>query len=311
MDRKVIVFRVGAAALAGGCVVLLHQLSLERSRVRALQDQVVQLEQRLESAVAHEKSSTEAASETPSATPEDVFADAKPGQGAPANVATEAKGSARHWVYLRNPEFRDAVLTRLKLKFRKSHADVSAWLGLSRTETEALIDLLAEQEVRSLASHALQPGKDRRAEKQREEDEIAQLLGYQNYQEWKQYGNAFFGRELVKQLNTRLPQDYLVAEKDIKVIAIAMTEAHDMAVAEARRARAARLAEGSASVSQVILESAMEMTHRADELAVLAAAPHLSAQQLEALTDMLNGQRMGREAAQQMERIRASSSDSR
>lgn len=211
MTRVNLVLAGIAMVFAVGCLVLLRQLSTERSRAHSLEAQVARLHLELvrpqpaapnnETAPAIEPPAqpgvTQAVS-TRSTTPA-----AKP---VPTQDSIERERQRR---ILADPAYRAAALTEQRREMQSRYPGLASELGLSKEEADRFFNLLAEQSLQeSESAWKKQPGEDpqqqRRALAERQEQERRQFLGEQRFQAWTEYVNSSSARALVGELRTQL-----------------------------------------------------------------------------------------------------------
>lgn len=107
---------------------------------------------------------------------------------------------------------RNYMKSRTKAAMRRLHADVGSALGLSDEQANELMDLLAEQQTRMTdrlrASAEGQPPKplDIRDVQQKNNAEIAALIGQDKMDEWNAYQQSLPDRSQVNMVNQQLTE---------------------------------------------------------------------------------------------------------
>lgn len=119
---------------------------------------------------------------------------------------------------LQDPEYRELMRAQHKYAMQQQYSDLETMLGLTKEESERLLDVLAEQSLRSMEERPMLPNFDgtppteaeiqerRRAfeeQRRKNEAEIAAVLG-PKYNEWEQYQQAGWARSQVAQLRQSL-----------------------------------------------------------------------------------------------------------
>jgi hypothetical protein len=122
----------------------------------------------------------------------------------------------RQQILLRDPAYRAAMLAQRKSSMRMMNQDVGRAIGLSEEQSEKLLDLLAEQQMRATElsmddwDRQLDPAAvaDRTRKYQelsnQQAQELKALLGDTGYQDYQQYQATLGARQQVNQLNVAL-----------------------------------------------------------------------------------------------------------
>jgi hypothetical protein len=243
MSKWAIALTVATLACGSASAYLWQELRHEREQTAALQTQIVDLK-RAVSAPTH--------ATRPSFTPQPVeatppsltveHAPAKP-KAAAARLATSpapmftangvAMGGGRmdpqmrrriqesheqQARMLKDPDYRELMHSQQKMSMQRMYGDLEPLMGLSKEESERLLDILADQAIRVMEQPPMLPPTDgeppdqnavleqqRRFQEQRRvtEAEIAAALG-PKYNQWQEYQNNGWARSQVMQLRQTL-----------------------------------------------------------------------------------------------------------
>jgi hypothetical protein len=135
-----------------------------------------------------------------------VFAAAELGDG---NAPRAVFGPARRPPFMESPAARNFMKTRVKSSLRRTYEDAGTALGLSAEKTSQLIDLLADQQTRGFGGEAPE-GKTMqqvvREQQQKNEAEIAALVGPDKVDEWAAYQKSLPDRMQLSQVRDQLDQ---------------------------------------------------------------------------------------------------------
>jgi outer membrane murein-binding lipoprotein Lpp len=205
---------VGAAAIfAVGCLLLLGDLSTERSRVRALESQVAQLQRDVERPRPAVASNETASANEPPAKIVATQPAVTPSATAASKPSTAKKTAEREREQQRrilsDPTYRAVAVAEHRRAVHAQYLQLASELGLSKEEADRFLDLLAEQSLReSESAMKEQDGEDMqkrcRALAEQQAKERRQLLGEQRFQAWTEYVNSAGARALVSELRTQL-----------------------------------------------------------------------------------------------------------
>ncbi|MGH8177207.1 MAG: hypothetical protein ACREV5_13185 [Steroidobacter sp.] len=123
------------------------------------------------------------------------------------------ENAERQRALLRDPDYRDAMLSQHKMMLSNEYSDLAAELQLAPEDADRLVTLLAEQQLRSMENQdamffdgptdpaAVQRMQSKaRVQQQKNEAEIAAVLGDEKTRAWKEYQSSMGVRHQVTQL---------------------------------------------------------------------------------------------------------------
>jgi hypothetical protein len=242
MNKAVIALTVATVASASASTYLWRELGSEREQSAALQTRVAELERErarpASAALQPERAPTQPATEevaaaAPSSPAKPAAAQASVLQSMPnaGFVATQSFGPAdpnmrrrmmeaqeQQARMLKDPEYRELMRAQQKLGMMRMYGDLEPMLGLTKEESERLLDVLAEQSIRAMEQRpgfgpldGTQPSEAELRERQRafeeqhrrNEQEIAAVLG-SRYSDWQEYQKNSWSRSQVTQLRQTL-----------------------------------------------------------------------------------------------------------
>jgi hypothetical protein len=205
------------------------------------------------------------------------------------------------------PEESVVVLSEHKLSIQRMFPDLASALDLKQDDADALLNLLAEHELRSSENPPFVPEGELEwnvnnkpdwvyeveAEQRRRDQEIAALLGAEKFREWQTYVENAGAAMLVRQLRAVLDGgSNSLYEYQIPFLTTAIAEAQQRYGLESRHHLSPLPTEASggpaartAEISRMIEQAEAYNRYLAD-----AAAPYLSEEQFGALENMLNQQ---------------------
>jgi|SRR6185503_9019289 len=237
MTKTNIVLAAAAAVLAAGSLVLFKDNGGQRSRVRALEAQVAQLQRELTAA----KTAPQPVKPDPVAPtnerPAQVAASPAARPSPPA-VAKPAADANREWrAVLADPAYRRVRLAEARLQQQRVYAQVVAEMGLSADETAGFLDLLAEQSVREYERAAKQSpqnwGRGKQELDAQAEKERRAFLGEERFRTWTEYVKSTQARALVSELRTQLATtNSPLREEQVKPFVKALAAEHERHAAE-------------------------------------------------------------------------------
>jgi hypothetical protein len=234
---------------------LVRQLHAERENAQALQARVTELEKRSPPQTA--EATFVAVPTQPMASPFSVGGQSAPAQPAPArgNAVSTATASfpsnapvpdqqqmreqlaasiERQRTLLRDPDYREAMLTQQKMMLMRSNPDIAQDLNLTDDQADRLFGTMAEQSVRAMDNMNMweeQPDPSKVQEMQRKameqqranEAELKGVLGEAKYREWQEYqalaGVRWESQRLRTSLaNAGVPLDESLAKPLMKVL---------------------------------------------------------------------------------------------
>lgn len=233
MNKPTLILLISTLALGTAAAYLRGQLQTERERTAQLADRIAQLERTASASIEHETAVTAApVQDTPPEMPRTVATTApridpvtanglslatadKPGRDRMRQV--RARMMQRERELMNDPEYREAMRTQQRMGLTQMHPDLAAELGVSPQEANRLLDLLAEQQLRSMQDsrwfdpetrsdpNAMSEFQRKMEERQRtDRAEIAQLLGNEVLTRWDDYQNTQSSRFRVRQLSSAL-----------------------------------------------------------------------------------------------------------
>jgi len=139
---------------------------------------------------------------------------------------------------LDDPDYRELMREQNKLSMSRFYSDLGPMLGLTQDESERLLDVLAEQQLRNMEQRPVMMGMDgtppdpntlreqqlRFEEMRRKNDaELAQVLGAAKFAEWQDYQNNQWSRSQVMRLREGLAlSDEPLRQDQVKPLVQAM-----------------------------------------------------------------------------------------
>jgi hypothetical protein len=238
MNKLVLILLTTAIAFGATTLHLVRELRAERNSTQRLTARIAELEQATEAAstlpspslpepLPERATENPAATPSPAATPTPQLA-AMAAVGAislsPENQPSGAdrirmmqEHAARERALLRDPDYREAMLTQHRAMVASSYPDLAKELDLSPDEAERLMTLLADQQLRaqenqnvSLVGGPLDPAAVQEMQRAAQawqhtvDQEIAGLLGDDKHRAWKEYLSTLGVRYQVKELRDNL-----------------------------------------------------------------------------------------------------------
>lgn len=312
---------LGIAAIAGiVSVSLWRELQTERRMVEELRAQLADA-----SAAAARPDTHPAASPQPPPAEAGRIdaADPRPAAPAPAEPAAvpalaqqTSSLQSQERALLDDPAYRKARLSLLKLNMLRQYPGLAEELGLSDAEADALITVLAENQLERSALVipeeayvAGQPSPRLRAAEEsdaRMEARIATVLGTARYGQWEDYRNTRHERRRVASLSATLVQagaQPLSASQTRALTAVMQTE-----LKLRNQDSWARMSGGAGLEEQRLSrQNALEVQSESDRRILAAAAPLLSAAQLSALRAQFEQEDTMRRTAFRLQSARAAS----
>lgn len=310
-----------AIAAVGEGLIALHlvrQLLAERESAQTLQARVVELERRVPQRAA---GATFVAIPTPTTSPFAVVDQSAPAQPTPViNGQTitaspdqqqmreqMAASMERQRTLLKDPEYREAMLTQQKMMLMRTSPEVAKDLNLTPDQLDRLFGILAKQSLGEMDAVSLweersDPAKlqelQRKAlEQQRaNEAELKSALGEAKYREWQEYQAAAGVRYEVQRLRGALasagvPLDENLAKPLMKVLQgqqQKVMEQYAAAAGSPVAARAGFIAESGSDMSADSIrfaEQSLESQARNQEKQREALARVLTPEQLKVIED--------------------------
>jgi hypothetical protein len=261
MKTPLLVLAVTTGGLAIAAGYLVHQVGVERDRVRAetlakerLEARVKELEQvraMLEMQIpepAVEVSATKAPSGnnllsalTRSSSGKAAPVNASPEAAERANASAQTRsfnfGRHREWMrsQLQNPQSRAALHGQHKAGTRMSFADLGEELGLAAEQEDKLFDLLADQQLRTMEAtmdSSGDPTATQAAFKQVQSETDAELmafLGPERYQQFKDYQETLPERMELREFRGLLDADNALRDEQARQLMQIMREERERA----------------------------------------------------------------------------------
>jgi hypothetical protein len=242
MSKPIIALTIATLTCASASGYLWQEVREEREQSASLQQRITQLEDSL--ATASRNASPEPAPIAPAVKPADLPAEpsSPPTQPPSATLAAIAspgpvinavpmrgnpmdpemrrrfrEGREQQLRMLKDPEYRDLMRAQQKISMGRMYSDLEPLLGLTEDESDRLLDVLAEQQLRTMEQQpsmgfageqmdhaAIQKQQKKYEELRRQNDaEVAQLLG-PKFDEWKAYQTNGWSRSQVMRLRQTL-----------------------------------------------------------------------------------------------------------
>lgn len=122
------------------------------------------------------------------------------------------ESAERQRALMRDPEYRDAMLSQHKMMLSSSYPDLAAELQLTPEDADRFMALLADQQLRSMdqdpvifdgppdAAVAQEMQRKAQERQQNNEAEVAALLGHEKTRAWKDYQSTMGVRHQVMQM---------------------------------------------------------------------------------------------------------------
>lgn len=241
MTKANIVLAAAAVVFAAGCFVLFKDLNAERNRVSALEAQVASLQRDVKAAAVTPDTASAPTSEplAQAATVKPAVAAQTPSSRTPAAAKPAEAEDNKQWrAVLADPEYRKARLAEHRLRMQRGYPEIVAALGLSESEAERFLDLLAQQSLRdNELAIAKQPDQDpmrRRRELHAQAEKVRQaFLGEERFRTWVEYVNSAGARGFVSELRTELATTSSpLREEQVKPLIKALAAEHQRHEAE-------------------------------------------------------------------------------
>jgi hypothetical protein len=344
MSKSVIVLVVATLACGSASAYLWRELRAEREETEALLARVAELEKAPLSSPAVVKPRPVEIAPAPVAPPEPEnkpHSSAKPGLAAVANPAPSAtiafagpnirngrmdpemqrrmqENFERQRAMLQDPEYRQLMRDQQKIGMRRMYGDMETMLGLSKEEADRVMDVLAEQQVRSMeqrpffAMDGTQPDQAAIREQQRvfeetrrkNEAELATALG-PKYGEWQEYQQNMWSRSQVMRLKETLAaSDEPLRQDQIKPLVQAL--AREQQQMQMSSMRGQQYGTKPSPENQLRMqEEWLERTAQSHERVRNAVSSLLSPAQMQQLQEQQEQERKMQEINLRMQRARA------
>jgi hypothetical protein len=172
----------------------------------------------------------------------------------PANVDKDERvrmmraSMERQRALLRDPEYREAMRLQQKAMLPTMYPDLAAELELSAEQTDALMSLLADQQVRAMeherpffegqpdAATLQELARNQQEQQAAMDNEVRDLLGENTWREWSEYKATMGVRHEVSQMRTTLALNGAPLEdSQVKPLQRALLEAQQRQIQEWNR----------------------------------------------------------------------------
>lgn len=208
---------IAAAAFGASTVYLARQLAAERARA----DQVLAESRELQARVAELETVRAMLAARPvnpgpgvpgeQGLPPLADVALAPGEGPAVEMDAASSTQVRRATEVPRPEqtaaFRRMMRGQLRAQNRQIYADLGPQLGLTREDTNKLIDLLTDQQVGLMSGGLRNPGSgpvDATDLARRQMDEVAALIGYDKVEQFKAYQASLPARQEVATIARQL-----------------------------------------------------------------------------------------------------------
>jgi polyhydroxyalkanoate synthesis regulator phasin len=239
MTKTNIVLATSAVVFGAGCFVLFKEGGTQRSRVRALEAQVADLQREMMTIASASQSVT--SDTTSTSEPSAQAAALQMSQPSAPTVAKPVTATNSEWrAVLADPAYRRARLAEARLQLQRGYPQLVAELGLSADEAERFLDLLSEQSLReNERAMKKQSGQDpmqwRRELYAQAEKERRAFLGEERFATWTAYVNSTSARGFVNDLRTQLATTTSpLHEEQVKPLVKALATEHERHAVERR-----------------------------------------------------------------------------
>jgi hypothetical protein len=225
----------------------------------------------------------------------------------------------RQRAMLKDPEYRELMRDQQKMGMRRMYGDMETMLDLSKEEAERVMDVLAEQQVRSMEQRphfgmdGTQPDQAAIREQQRvfeetrrkNETELAAALG-SKYGEWQEYQQSMWSRSQVMRLKETLAgSDEPLRQDQVKPLVQAL--AREQQQMQTNGMRGGQYARGPSTPENQLRmqEEWLERTAQSHERVRNAVSNLLTPSQLQQLQEQQEQERKMQELNLRMQRARA------
>lgn len=312
MKQTVLLLGTATLALAGTSAYFWQEMREERSRNEVAQARVAELESQLQ-LPRPMLEPPPAVAQLPAATPAPPKAPPPPASRVEATPSTtigrmdpsEYFARERERM-LQDPEYRALRREQQKMGMMRMYSDLGTALNLPQEEVDKLLDLLAEQQLQSMANAPpFRPGIDSNSQpspewfrkmeesQRKKEADIKALLGDAKYQEWQDYQQSMGARMQVRNLRSMLegsPEPLREDQYQPLVTAIADEQRRFGTETRSDAFRTRPAAPMTHADQLAMMEQSLERTADHNQRMRDAAAPYLSTAQLERFDKMLSQQ---------------------
>ena len=210
---------------------------------------------------------------------------------------------------MKDPEYREAMRSQQRMSMNSRYPDLGEALRLPPEEVDKLLDLLTDQEIANMSrpspfadgqpvdSNSMRQWREKIQQEQREQDAaLANVLGANGLQEWKNYQQTLGARMEVKQLRTIMDgsSDPLRPDQVQSLVdAIAAEQRRPMEALRSAPGSGGNATSGPATGGwgpitrenqTAMMEQSLRMTEERNQRIQDAVAPYLSSRQLEQFT---------------------------
>jgi hypothetical protein len=216
---------------------------------------------------------------------------------------------------LKDPQYRAAMLVQQRTGIAQYYKDVGIELGLGAEKTDALLDLLAEQQVRRMEQPPLayEPGQapeigeaqrsqERfQAMQQRNQEELGALLGADKAQAFKDYQSNAGARQMVHGMRDTLASQGMPLDDDtVRSMVQAVGESQRRMRDEVQPTATAFSPTAGPRESVEMMQRQMDHIAENQKRTLEAMSPSLTATQRRVVEQQQSAQRMRQEAQLQM-----------
>lgn len=289
MTKLTLALALTTVVFAGSTAWLVRELGAERARVAALTTAHAAIAAR-NAVAAPAAVATEVAATTRTAGPPANPPTAAPVSSDPSATSKAVRAAlARDYLeQFTDPVRRAGIVARTRAELRRAYTHLAKTVGLTPDEETRLIDLLAEQRVRSREAIAqcsleatCQPGNALPGEAERAMQEQTALLGSERYERFIEFGKSVAERRQVSELGRRLPDGESLSDAQTEEL-IASLAAEGRRFAEEAQQRGDAVAALSVKPGTIVM-------------AAPRAGPDLGARQMESAAEF--SRRMREQAA--------------
>ncbi|HWK75114.1 MAG TPA: hypothetical protein VNQ81_12635 [Povalibacter sp.] len=222
MNRLVTILAIAAVSCAGASAYFWKQVHHERNRAEQLQARVAELEryrsQPINPFTAVVGNPTATAEQPVADTPPALVAAAQPAAAAKTQIASNLKDVRERFrrqqrLLMDDPEYREALRVQHRMMLGQAYPGLAEALGIAPDQMDRFLDLLTEQQMTSRRVGPVDGNDPAQAEQwqsrfqERERSNqaaIADLLGVDGLQRWKDYQASLGARYRAKQLSNAL-----------------------------------------------------------------------------------------------------------
>lgn len=301
MNASTVVLIIATAGFCGTSFALWQRLHVEREQHMAVQKRLAQLEQRVHTPT---PAISPRASAVPQAAAPQIEGQPQSPRRAPQLAALVNVPAAGGWQLiqrqrqmLEDPEYRAALRAQHRASMRQIYPDVATAMKLTADQVERLYDLLADQQLRAMQNSVgtevdgaeSQREWQRRIEEQQRQNEaeLADVLGAQKAQAWKDYQMSLGARQQVRELRNLLADSSEPLRPDqVEPLVTALAQEDARFSEEVRAGFSQRQRPDRLSLMKQSIEAQLRYYERRRD----AAAPYLSSVQIAHFDEMIERQ---------------------